>query len=98
MDEYNLRLIVKSELKTKMPSYLFKEIVEEIQIADESLGKTELIDLILEKYSLQEITNLILEKYEDERHFSKRERFINRINGLSIDERKEIERKEKEKK
>lgn len=43
MDEYNLRLIVKSELKTKMPSYLFKELVEEIQIADEPLGKTELV-------------------------------------------------------
>ena len=97
MDDYNLKLILKSELKTKIPSYLFKELVEEIQIADESLGKTELIDLIFEKYSLQEITNLILEKYEDERHFSKRERFINRINGLNIDERKEIERKEKEK-
>ena len=62
MDEHNLKLILKSELKIKMPSYLFKELVEEIQISDESLGKTDLIDLIFEKYSLQEITDLILKK------------------------------------
>ena len=94
MDNFNLKLIVKSEMKMQMPSYLFKELVEEIQIADESLGKSELIDLIFEKYSLQEIIDLILNKYEDERHSSKRERFLKRINGLSIDERKEKERKE----
>ena len=82
----------------QMPSYLFKELAEEIQIANESLGKSELIDLIFEKYSLQEIIDLILKKYDDESHFSKRERFINRISGLSIDERKEEERREKNKK
>ena len=78
----------------QMPSYLFKELVEEIRISDQTLGKSELIDLIFEKYSLQEIINLILNKYEGEHHSSKREKFLKRINGLSIDERKEKERKE----
>ena len=94
MDNFNLKLIVKSELKMQMPSYLFKELVEEIRISDQTLGKSELIDLIFEKYSLQEIIDLILNKYEDQHHSSKREKFLKRINGLSIDERKEKERKE----
>lgn len=94
MDDFNLKLILKSELKLKMPSYLFKELIEEIQLTGKTLSKTEKIDLIFKRYSLQEIIDLILNKYEDESQSIRRERFLNRINGLSIDERKEKERKE----
>jgi len=97
MDDLNLKLILKSELKVKMPSYLFKELLEDIQLTDENLSKTEKIDVIFKRYSIQEIIDLILNKYEDESQSVRRERFLNRINGLSIDERKEKERKEKAK-
>ena len=96
MDDLNLKLILKSELKVKMPSYLFKELLEDIQLTDENLSKTEKIDVIFKRYSIQEIIDLILNKYEDESQSVRRERFLNRINGPSIDERKEKERKEKE--
>lgn len=94
MDDLNLKLILKSELKVKMPSYLFKELLEDIQLTDENLSKTEKIDVIFKRYSIQEIIDLVLNKYEDESQSVRRERFLNRINGLSIDERKEKERKE----
>ena len=94
MDDLNLKLILKSELKVKMPSYLFKELLEEIQLTGKPLNKTDKIDLIFKRYSLQEIIGLILNKYEGESQSIRRRKFLNRINGLSIDERKEKEREE----
>lgn len=94
MDDLNLKLILKSELKLKMPSYLFKELLEEIQLTGKHLNKTDKIDLIFKRYSLPEIIDLILNKYEDENQSIRRKKFLDRINGLSIDERKEKEREE----
>ena len=34
MDDYNLKLILKAELKIRMPSYLFNEIAKEIRTND----------------------------------------------------------------
>ena len=62
MDDFHLKLILKSELKIRMPSYLFNEIAEEIRTNDNHLGKDKLIELLFEKYSLEEIKNLILWK------------------------------------
>lgn len=97
MDDLNLKLILKSELKVKMPSYLFKELLEEIQLTGKTLSKTEKIDVIFKRYSIREIIDLILNKYEGESQSIRRRKFLNRINGLSIDERKEKERKEEAK-
>ena len=98
MDDNNLKLILKSELKIRMPTYIFNEIAEEIKTNDNHLGKEKLIELLLEKYSLEEMKNLILEKYSgNESCKGNLERFLKKINGLNIDERRELEMKEKEK-
>ncbi|MBR5503039.1 MAG: hypothetical protein IKV87_01135 [Methanobrevibacter sp.] len=99
MDDYNLKLILKAELKIRMPSYLFNEIAKEIRTNDAHLSKDKLVELLFEKYSLEEMKNLILEKYSENESCKRNlERFLKKTNGLNIDERIELERKEKEKK
>lgn len=98
MDDFNLKLILKSELKIKMASHLFRELMEETQISDKSTSKAEQIDLLFEEYSLEEIKELILNKYENNGDEKNHKRLIDRINGLTVDERRDLERKkEKEK-
>ena len=60
MNDFNLKLLLKSELSVKMPSNLFRELVEESNIKNKSLRKTALIESLFEEYSLDEIKDMIL--------------------------------------
>lgn len=98
MNDFSLKLILKSELKIRMPSYLFRELVEESNIEDKTLGKTELIDSLFEEYSLEEIKEMILSRYDDERYIKHQKRLLDKIEGPDIDERNAMKREEEKKK
>ena len=98
MDNYNLKLILKSELKLKMPSRVFKEIVKDTEIYDETLTKNEMIELMFEKYSIQEIKDLILNKYNNLGASINYKNLMDRLNRPSLDEKNELERKNKKNK
>ena len=98
MEEHNLKLILKSELHYKMTSQMFKEIIQESKISNKSLGKKESIELLFNEYPLNQILDLILNKYKSIGDSENYNRLFNRINGLTIDERREIERKKEKRK
>ena len=99
MGNYNLKLKLKSELKIKMPSYVFNELVEEVYLSDNKLNKNEFIELLFEKYTLEEIKDIILHKYDENESFSNyKEKFLNTLNRLGFDERDKLERKRKKEK
>ena len=90
MDDYNLKLKLKSELKTKMPRYIFKDFIEELNLNSED-GKYKLIDSIFEKYTVEEVKDLILKKYNEDESYSKyKENFLNTLNRLSLDEKSKL--------
>ena len=99
MDDFNLKLKLKSELKTKMPSYIFKDFINDLDLNSEA-GKYKLIDLIFEKYTVEEVKDLILKKYDEEESYSKyKNNFLKTINRLSFDEKSKLKNTtEKEKK
>ena len=99
MDDFNLKLKLKSELKTKMQSYIFKDFINDLDLNSET-GKYKLIDLIFEKYTVEEVKDLILKKYDEEESYSKyKNNFLKTINRLSFDEKSELKNTtEKEKK
>ena len=99
MDDFNLKLKLKSELKTKMPSYIFKDFINNLDLNSEE-GKYKLIDLIFEKYTVEEVKDLILKKYDEEESYSKyKNNFLKTINRLSFDEKSKLKNTtEKEKK
>ena len=99
MGNYNLKLKLKSELKIKMPSYVFNELVEEVYLSEDKLNKNEFIELLFEKYTLEEIKDIILHKYDENESFSNyKEKFLNTLNRLGFDERDKLERKRKKEK
>ena len=99
MDDFNLKLKLKSELKTKMPSYIFKDFINDLDL-NSAEGKYKLIDLIFEKYTVEEVKDLILKKYDEEESYSKYKiNFLKIINRLSFDEKSKLKNNtEKEKK
>ena len=59
MEDKNLKLKLKSELKNKMPKRIFIELLDDMGIGQE-LGKNEAVDFIFEKYSNEQVKDLIL--------------------------------------
>lgn len=93
MDEDNIKLILKNELKYKMNTQTFKEIIRESNINNNSLSKNESIELLFKECSLNQITDMILNKYKDKGDSHNYKRLFDRINGLSVDERRALARK-----
>lgn len=94
MEDNNLKLKLKSELKNKMPKRIFIELLDDMGI-DQELGKNKAVDFIFEKYSNEQVKDLILKKYDKNNLSRNKEKFLNTINRISIDERPKLNKKDK---
>ena len=93
MEDKNLKLKLKSELKNKMPKRIFIELLDDMGIGQE-LGKNEAVDFIFEKYSNEQVKDLILKEYDKNNLSRNKEKFLNTINRISIDERPKLNKKD----
>ena len=93
MEDKNLKLKLKSELKNKMPKRIFIELLDDMGI-DQELGKNEAVDFIFEKYSNDQVKDLILKEYDKNNLSRNKEKFLNTINRVSIDERPKLNKKD----
>ena len=93
MEDKNLKLKLKSELKNKMPKRIFIELLDDMGI-DQELGKNEAVDFIFEKYSNEQVKDLILKEYDKNNLSRNKEKFLNTINRISIDERPKLNKKD----
>lgn len=60
----------------------------------QELGKNKAVDFIFEKYSNEQVKDLILKEYDKNNLSRNKEKFLNIINRISIDERPKLNKKD----